>query len=50
MSKQARLRIHIAPLGFESDRIVLPAIEKRADKVWILIHNDQKKNKGKIVS
>ena len=47
MSKHARLRIHIAPLGFESDRIVLPAIEMRADKVWILIHNDPKKTKAK---
>jgi len=43
MSKHARLRIHIAPLGFESDRIVLPAIEMKADKVWILTHNDPKK-------
>lgn len=47
MSKYARLRIHIAPLGFESDRIVMPAIEKKADKVWVLIHNDQKKTKAK---
>ncbi len=47
MSKHARLRIHIAPLGFESDRIVLPAIEMKADKVWILIHNDPKKTKAR---
>jgi len=40
MSKYARLRVHIAPLGFETDRIVLPAIEMKADKIWILIHND----------
>ncbi len=40
MSNHARLRIHIAPLGFESDRIVLPAVEMKADKIWILIHND----------
>jgi len=39
MSKYARLRIHIAPLGFESDRIVLPAVDMKADKVWILVDN-----------
>ena len=48
MSKHARLRIHIAPLGFETDRIVLPAIDMKADKVWILIHNDPKKTKARI--
>ena len=47
MSKYEPLRIHIAPLGFESDRIVLPAIDKRADKVLVLIHNDPKKTKAK---
>jgi len=47
MSKYARLRIHIAPLGFESDRIVLPAVEMKADKVWILIHNDPKQTEAK---
>ncbi len=48
MNKHARLRIHIAPLGFESDRIVLPAIKLKADKVWILIHNNPKKTKAKL--
>ena len=47
MSKHVRLRIHIAPLGFESDRVVLPAIEMKADKVWILTHNDPKKTDAK---
>ena len=47
MSKHARLRIHIAPLGFESDRIVLPAIEMKADKVWVLIHSNPKQTKAK---
>ena len=47
MSKYTRLRVHIAPLGFESDRIVLPAIKMKADKVWILIHNNPKKTKAK---
>ena len=46
MSKYARLRIHIAPLGFETDRIVLPAISMKADKIWILIHNDPKQTEA----
>lgn len=47
MNKYARLRIHIAPLGFESDRIVLPVIEMKADKIWILVHDNPKKTKAK---
>ncbi len=46
MSKYARLRIHIAPLGFETDRVVLPAVEMKADKVWIMIHNDPKQTEA----
>ena len=30
------LRVHIAPVGFEVDRIVLPAISKKADRVWLI--------------
>ena len=30
-------RIHAAPLGFEEDRIVVPAVRNKADKVWILV-------------
>jgi hypothetical protein len=30
------LRVHIAPVGFEVDRIVLPAVRKKADKVWLI--------------
>jgi hypothetical protein len=33
------LRIHIAPVGFEVDRIVLPAVSMKADKVWLILHN-----------
>lgn len=36
-----RLRIHVAPLGFEVDRIVLPAIEMKADVVWLLVHSNR---------
>jgi hypothetical protein len=30
------LRVHIAPVGFEVDRIILPAISKKADRVWLI--------------
>lgn len=35
-----RLRVHIAPVGFEVDRVVLPAIEMKADRIWLLVHDD----------
>jgi len=38
MSKLATFRIHIAPLGFEIDRIIIPLKETKADKLWLLIH------------
>ena len=30
------LRVHIAPVGFEVDTIILPAISKKADRVWLI--------------
>ncbi len=39
------LRIHIAPVGFEEDRIVIPAEKMRAEKV-ILITNEEGQEKG----
>ncbi len=41
------LRIHIVPVGFEEDRIVLPAIKMRAEKV-ILIANESSHDKASI--
>lgn len=40
-------RVHITPVGFEIDRVVLPLVELEADKVWILTERDPKKDKGK---
>jgi len=40
MVENENLRIHIAPVGYEIDRIVLPAKKKRADKVYLLIHEN----------
>ncbi len=46
MAKIAKLRIHIAPVGYEVDRIVLPAIQERADKVWLLLHENKSEDKA----
>lgn len=43
----AKLRVHIAPIGFEMDRIVLSAIEMKADKIWLLVHNNSKNDRAK---
>ena len=40
------LRIHVAPVGFEVDRIVLPAINMKADRVWLIVHNKAHEDKG----
>jgi uncharacterized protein DUF6293 len=40
------LRVHVAPVGFEIDRIVLPAIKMRADRVWLITNNEPHADKG----
>jgi hypothetical protein len=40
-------RIHIAPVGFEIDRIVLPAEEMKADLVYLVIHDNLANDKAK---
>lgn len=45
MSKM-NLRIHVAPVGFEIDRIVLSAKQKRADRVYLLIHQNPSQDKA----
>jgi len=40
------LRVHVAPVGFEIDRIVLPAIKMKADRVWLVAHNEPHVDKG----
>lgn len=49
-SDLSMLRIHIAPVGFEVDRIVLPARSMKADKVWLILHNDSNDDIGKSFS
>ncbi len=46
MTKIAKLRVHIAPVGYEIDRIVLPAKQERADKVWLLVHENKSDDKA----
>ena len=46
MAKIAKLRVHIAPVGYEIDRIVLPAKQERADKVWLLLHENRNEDKA----
>jgi hypothetical protein len=40
------LRVHVAPVGFEVDRIVLPAINMKADRVWLIVHDKAHEDKG----
>lgn len=40
-------RIHISPLGYEHDRVVKPAIEYKADRVYLLEHDELDSEKPK---
>lgn len=42
----ANLRVHVAPVGFEIDRIAIPAKEMRADRVWLLMHGEPAKDRA----
>jgi len=46
MTNIATFRIHIAPLGFEIDRIILPLKETKADKLWLLVHEKTAEDKS----
>ena len=46
MPEDVNLRVHIAPVGFEIDRIVLPAKRLRADKVILLVHENASEEKA----
>ena len=47
MTNLSKLRVHIAPVGFEIDRIVLPAIQMKADKVWLIREVNPAKDKAR---
>jgi len=46
MAKIAKLRIQIAPVGYEIDRVVLPAKQEKADRVWLLVHDNKTEDKA----
>ena len=46
MPGNVRLRVHIAPVGFEIDRVVIPAIQMKADKVYLLRHDNYSEDKS----
>jgi len=46
MKDIVNLRIHIAPVAFEVDRVVIPAVRMKADKVWLVAHDDVAKDKA----
>ncbi|MFY9871180.1 MAG: DUF6293 family protein [Candidatus Nitrosopolaris sp.] len=46
MTSLQMLRVHIAPVGFEVDRIVLPAIDMKADRVWLITDDKPKEDEG----
>ena len=40
MPEISNLRVHIAPVGYEIDRVVLSAKKMRADKMYLITHDD----------
>ena len=50
MPGNVRLRVHIAPVGFEIDRVVIPAIKMKADKVYLLRHDNYSEDKSGPIS
>ncbi len=46
MTGLENLRVHIAPVGFEIDRIVIPAKRLKADKVWLMVHENPSEDKA----
>jgi len=46
MSKIVNLRVHVAPVGFEIDRIAIPAKQMKADRVWLLMHAEPSKDQA----
>lgn len=42
-----KLRVHIAPIGFEVDRVVLPLLQLKADRVWLVSEKDKRLDEAK---
>lgn len=43
---KVKLRVHIAPVGYENERIYKPVLEMKADRVWLLVYS--KNNKAQV--
>jgi len=41
-----KLRVHVAPVGYEIDRVVISAKQEKADKVWLLVHDNPSADKA----
>lgn len=50
LKKLLNQRIQIAPVGFEIDRIVTPAIEYKSDLVYLILHSNIADDKAKTFS
>ena len=46
MPEMMKLRVHIAPVGFEIDRVVIPATKMKADRVYLLRHDNHSEDKS----
>jgi len=46
MPSLGNLRVHIAPVGFEVDRIVIPVKQTKADKIWLIVHDNSSEDKS----
>ena len=46
MKNIVNLRVHVAPVGFEVDRIIIPAVRMKADKVWLIAHDNTAEDKA----
>ena len=46
MEKIYSERIQIAPVGFEIDRVVIPAIQGKAEKVYLMVHKNRTEDKA----
>lgn len=45
--KYSKRRVHIAPVGYEVDRVVIPILNERADRVYLITEKDESIDKGK---
>jgi len=47
MPEIIKLRVHLAPVGYEIDRVVIPAEQMRADKVYLFVHENPSEDKAR---